>query len=51
MTLAGKPGITRQHQTHQVALGAAAGEYARVAGLITDLGAQPLDQLHLNQGG
>lgn len=43
--------IARQHQPHQVALGAAAGEYPGVAGLVTDLGAQPLDQFHFDQRG
>ena len=42
--------ITRQHQAHQVTLGAAAGEDACVASLITHAGTQPFDQLDLNNG-
>ena len=44
-------GVARQHQAHQVALSAAAGEDAGVApaGKL-DPGAQPFDQLHLDNG-
>ena len=50
VSLTGEEGVARQHQPHQVALGAAAGEDAGVACRIADPGAQPLDQLHLNDG-
>lgn len=48
--LTGEEGVARQHQAHQVALGAAAGEDAGVARRKTDPGAQPFDQLHLDNG-
>ena len=50
MALTGEEGVARQHQAHQVALGAAAGEDAGVARRKTDPGAQPFDQLHLDNG-
>ena len=49
--LTGEEGVTRQHQPHQVTLGATAGEHTRIASLITDLSSQPFNQLHLNDGG
>ena len=51
MTPAGKEGIARQHQAHHIALGAAAGENARIAGAVADLSAQPFNQLDLDDGG
>ncbi len=48
--LTGEEGVARQHQAHQVALGTAAGEDAGVARRKTDPGAQPFDQLHLDNG-
>ncbi len=50
MPLAGKEGVARQHQAHQVALGAAASEHARVACRIAHLLTQPFDQFDLNDG-
>lgn len=50
VALTGEEGVARQHQAHQVALGAAAGEDAGVARRKTDPGAQPFDQLHLDNG-
>ncbi len=51
VSLTGKESITCQHQAHQIALGATAGEYARIASLIANLSTQPFNQLHLDDGG
>ena len=51
MSLASKEGVARQHQAHQVTLGAAAGEYARIACRITHLLTKPFDQFDLNDRG
>ena len=51
MSQASKEGIARQHQAHQVTLGAAAGEYARIACRITHLLTKPFDQFDLNDRG
>ncbi len=48
--LASEESVARQHQAHQIALGAAAGEHARVARRITYLLTQPFDQFDLNDG-
>ena len=50
VTLTREERITGQHQTHQVALSAAAGENTCVASLITHAGTQPFDQFDLNDG-
>ena len=50
VALTRKERVTRQHQPHQVTLGAAAGEDACVASLITHAGTQPFDQFDLNDG-
>ncbi len=50
VALTRKESIARQHQTHHVALGAAAGEDTGVAWLVPQTGTQPLDQFYLDNG-
>src|SRR5476649_1307669 len=49
VSLTGEESVARQHQPHQVTLGATAGEHTCIASLIADLSTQPRSEEHTSE--